>query len=161
MTTRFLPSQAFALALGGGSFAAQVPGDADYEPDPDTVDEYELLGEETESGYVFDPDAFSGAADRTAAEPPDVSTPSGAEIKEFRAGLEAHWGGNLAALLAYLQSINPAAGDNPEPREEGVAPHWAPDDDYDSFGNLIETAEEERARWRARVESKLAQMAAQ
>ena len=161
MTTRFLPSLAFALALGGGSLAAQVPGDPDYEPDQGILDEYELLGEENESDYEFEQHEFSGASGRAAADPPDVSAPSGDEIKDFRAGLEAHWGGNLPALLAYLQSIDPAAGDNPEPPAEGGAGHWAPDDDYDEYGNLIETAEEERARWRARVESKLAQMAAQ
>ena len=84
--------------------------------------------------------------------------PTGNEIDEFRAGLEAHWGGNLPALWAYLNSIDPAGGDNPEPPGEGAAPYWEPDDDYDDFGNVIETAEEERDRWRARVEQKLRQL---
>ena len=39
--------------------------------------------------------------------------------------------------------------------------HWAPVDDYDGFGNLVESAEEERQRSRRRVEHKLGQMAAQ
>lgn len=161
MTTRFLPSLAFSLALGAGSLSAQVPGDPDYEADEDTLYEFELLGEETGSDYDFEQDSFDDATSRAAADPPGVSAPSGAEIEDFRAGLEAHWEGNLPALLAYLQSIDPAAGDNPEPPEEGGADHWEPDDDFDGFGNLIETAEEERRRWRRRVENKLAQMAAQ
>lgn len=161
MTTRFLPAFAFALALGGGPLCAQAPGDPDYEPDQDTLDEYEQLGEENESDYDFEQGSFDDATSQAAADPPGVSAPSGAEIEDWRSGLEAHWGGNLPALLAYLQSIDPAAGDNPVPPEEGGAGHWAPDDDFDSFGNLIESAEEERRRWRRRVESKLAQMAAQ
>lgn len=119
--TRFLTSIAFARALAGGSLAAQVPGDPDYEPDQDTLDEYELLGEETESDYKFDPDAASGATGPAASDLPDVSAPSNAEIKEFRAGLEAHWGGDLPALLAYLQSIDSSCGNNPEPPEVGGA----------------------------------------
>ena len=85
--------------------------------------------------------------------------PSAAEVEQFRAGLEAHWGGNLPALWAYLNRIDPAGGGNPEPLGEGEAPHWEPDDDYDQFGNLIESAEEERERWCRRVEQKLAQLA--
>ena len=161
MTTRVLTTLLLALALGGLLLAAQQPGDPDYEPDEGLLEEYELLGEDADSDYEFDEGTFEGAADLTAADPPAVAPPGSAEIKEFRAGLEAHWGGNLPALLAYLQSIDPAAGDNPEPPAEGGAPHWAPDDDYDGFGNLIETAEEERRRWRRRVEQKLGQMAAQ
>ena len=53
------------------------------------------------------------------------------------------------------------AGGNPEPPGEGEAPYWEPDDDYDEFGNLIESAEEEREWWRLRVEQKLAQIAVQ
>ena len=161
MTTRMLTTLFLALALGGLPLAAQQPGDPDYEPDEDLVEEYELLGEDTDSDYEFDESGFEQAAGRTAADPPAVAPPSGAEVEEFRAGLEAHWGGNLPALLAYLQSIDPAAGGNPEPPAEGGAPHWAPDDDYDEFGNLVESAEQERARWRRRVEQKLGQMAAQ
>ena len=89
-----------------------------------------------------------------------LAPPNSAEVEEFRAGLEAHWGGNLPALWAYLNRIDPAGGDNPEPPGEGEAPHWEPDDDYDGFGNLIESAEQERERWRQRVEQKLAQLAA-
>ncbi len=161
MTTRMLTTLFLALALGGLPLVAQQAGDPDYEPGEDLVEEYELLGEGTDSDYEFDEIGFEQAADRTAVAPPAVVPPSGVEVKEFRAGLEAHWGGNLPALLAYLQSIDPAAGDNPEPPAEGGAPHWAPDDDYDGFGNLIESAEQERERWRRRVEHKLGQMAAQ
>ena len=116
------------------------------------------LGEEEGSDYELDGDAFDEAADQAGHNAPQVVAPTGSEIDEFRAGLEAHWGGNLPALWAYLDSIDPAGGDNPEPPGEGAAPYWEPDDDYDEFGNVIETAEEERERWRARVEQKLRQL---
>ena len=161
MTTRTLITSLLALALGALPLLAQQPGDPDYDPDNELFEEWELLGDSADSEYEFDEEGFDAAAGRTAAAAPEVTPPSGDEVKEFRAGLEAHWGGNLPALLAYLQSIDPAAGDNPEPPEEGGSAHWAPDDDYDENGVLIESAEEERARWRRRVEQKLAQMAAQ
>ena len=157
MTTRILLSFALGMTLGG-NLLAQEPGDPDYVPDPEAVDEYERLGEEEGSDYVLDGDAFDEAADQAGLNAPQVVPPTGGEIDEFRAGLEAHWGGNLPALLAYLNSIDPAGGDNPEPPGEGAAAHWEPDDDYDEFGILIESAEEERARWRARVEQKLWQL---
>ena len=158
MTTRFLLSVALGLALGG-NLLAQEPGDPDYEPNPDTVDEYERLGEEEGSDYELDGDAFDEAADQAGLNAQQVvPPPTGSEIDEFRAGLEAHWGGNLPALWAYLNSIDPAGGDNPAPPGEGAAPYWEPDDDYDELGNVIETAEEERERWRERVEQKLRQL---
>ena len=157
MTTRFLLSVALGLALGG-NLPAQEPGDPDYEPNPDTVDEYERLAEEEGSDYELDGDAFDEAADQAGLNAPQVVPPTGSEIDEFRAGLEAHWGGNLPALWAYLNSIDPAGGDNPEAPGEGAAPYWEPDNDYDELGNVIETAEEERERWRARVEQKLRQL---
>ena len=158
MATRTLLSLALGLALGAGVLIAQAPGDPDYEPDADTVDQYERLGEEQGSDYDLDEGAFDQAAVQAAANPPTVVPPSGAEVDEFRAGLEAHWGGNLPTLWAYLDSIDPAGRDNPEPPGEGAAPYWGPDDDYDEFGNVIETAEEEREWWRARVEQKLRQL---
>ena len=158
MTIRILLSLALGLFLGGGRIAAQAPGDPDYEPDPDVVDEYESLGEEAGSDYELDDGAFNEAADQAVANAPQVVPPTGGEIGEFHAGLEAHWGGNLPALWAYLDSIDPAGGDNPAPPGEGAAPYWEPDDDYDEFGNVIETAAEERERWRARVEQKLRQL---
>ena len=160
MTTRTFLALAFSLALGTASVAAQAPGDPDYEPNQDTVDEYERLGEEQGSEYDLDDGAFDEAADQAAARPPAVVPPSGAEVEEFRTGLEAHWGGNLPALWGYLNRIDPAGGSNPEPPGEGEAPYWEPDDDYDEFGNLIESAEEEREWWRQRVEQKLSQIAA-
>ena len=161
MTVRILPALVFGLALGVTGAAAQAPGDADYEPDPDTVEEYESLGEEAGSDYDLDNGAFDAATDQAAANALEVAPPSGAEVAEFRAGLEAHWGGNLPALWAYLNRIDPVGGGNPEPPGEGEAPYWEPDDDYDQFGNLIESAEEEREWWRQQVEQKLAQIAAQ
>ena len=157
MTTRILLSVALGLTLGG-NLPAQQPGDPDYEPDPQAVDEYERLGEEEGSDYELDGDAFDEAADQAGLNAPQVVPPTGSEIDEFRAGLEAHWGGNLPALLAYLGSIDPGGGDNPAPPGEGAAPYWEPDDDYDEFGNVIETAAEEREQWRARVEQKLRQL---
>ena len=161
MTARILLSLALALALGGGRIAAQAPGDPDYEADPDTVEEYANLGEEHGSDYGLDEGTFDEAAGQAAANAPEVTPPSAAEVKQFRAGLEAHWGGNLPALWAYLNRIDPAGGSNPEPPGDGEAPYWEPDDDYDQFNNLIESAEEERERWRQRVEQKLAEFAAQ
>ena len=157
MTTRILLSVALGLMLGG-NLLAQEPADPDYVPDPDAVDEYERLGEEEGSDYELDGDAFDEAADEAGRNAPQVVPPTGGEIDEFRAGLEAHWGGNLPALWAYLDSIDPASGDNSEPPGEGAAPYWEPDDDYDELGNVIETAAEERDRWRARVEQKLRQL---
>ena len=123
MTIRILLSLALGLFLGGGRIAAQAPGDPDYEPDPDVVDEYESLGEEAGSDYELDDGAFNEAADQAVANAPQVVPPTGGEIGEFRAGLEAHWGGNLPALWAYLDSIDPAGGDNPEPpRRRGRGP---------------------------------------
>ena len=159
MTPRIVLFLALGLALGAGRIAAQAPGDPDYEADPDTVAEYESLGEETGSDYDLDEDTFDEAAGRAAADAPEVVAPSAAEVEEFREGLEAHWGGNLPALWAYLNRIDPTGGGNPEPPGEGEAPYWEPDDDYDEFGHLIESAEEERERWRLRVERKLAQLA--
>ncbi len=118
MTTRVLLSVALGLALGG-NLLAQEPGDPDYVPDPEAVDEYERLGEEEGSDYELDGDAFDEAADQAGLNAPQVVPPTGSEIDEFRAGLEAHWGGNLPALWAYLDSIDPAGGDNPEPPGEG------------------------------------------
>ena len=160
MPTCMLRSLALGLALGAAGAVAQAPGDTDYEPDHHTVDEYERLGEEEGSDYDLDDGAFDEAADQAAANPPSVVPPSGAEVEAFRAGLEAHWGGNLPALWAYLNRIDPAGGGNPEPPGAGEAPYWEPDDDYDEFGNLIESAEDEREWWRQRVEQKLAQIAA-
>jgi len=160
MTSRILLSLALSLALDVGRVAAQAPGDPDYEADPDTVEEYESLGEEHGSDYDLDEDTFEAAADQAAADAPEVNQPSAAEVEQFRAGLEAHWGGNLPALWAFLNRIDPAGGSNPEPPGDGEAPYWEPDDDYDQFGNLIESAEQERERWRQRVEQKLAQLAA-
>ena len=155
MTTRIFLALAVSLALGTASAAAQAPGDPDYEPNQDTVDEYERLGEEQGSEYDLDDGAFDEAADQAAA----VVPPSATEVEEFQAGLEAHWGGNLPALWGYLNRIDPAGGSNPEPPGEGEAPYWEPDDDYNEFGNLVESAEEEREWWRQRVEQKLAQIA--
>ena len=157
MTMRILLSVALGLTLGG-NLPAQEPGDPDYVPDPQVVDEYERLGEEQDSDYALNGGAYDEAADQAATNAPAVAPPSSAEVEEFRAGLEAHWGGNLPALWAYLNSIDPAGGDNPEPPDEGAAPYWEPDDDYDELGNVIETAAEERDRWRARVEQKLRQL---
>ena len=159
MTVRVLLFLALGLALGGAPVAAQAPGDPDYEADPDTVEEYETLGEEHGSDYELDEDGFDEAADQAAANAPEATPPSVAEVEQFRAGLEAYWGGNLPALWAYLNRIDPHGGSNPEPPGEDEAPYWEPDDDYDQFGNLIESAEEEREWWRQRVEQKLAQIA--
>jgi len=93
MTTRMLTTLFLAAALGGLPLAAQQPGDPDYEPGEDVLEEYELLGKDTDSDYEFDESEFEQAADRTAADPPAVAPPSGAEVNEFRAGLEAHWAG--------------------------------------------------------------------
>ena len=105
------------------------------------------------------PLAIAEVSHAAAADAPGVAPPSAAEVGQFRAGLEAHWGGNLPALWAYLNRIDPAGGANPEAPGDGEAPYWEPDDDYDQFGNLIESAEQERERWRQRVEQKLAQLA--
>lgn len=158
MTTRMLPSLALGLALGTLPLLAQDPGDPDYEPDQDLVEQYEGLGGDG-SDYEYDEDSFETAAEQVAADPPAVDPPSGGEIDEFRAGLEQHWNGNLPALLAYLNRLDPGSGDNPEPPEEGTPSGWHPSDDYDQFGNVIETAEEKRERWRRRVEQKLRQLA--
>ena len=80
-------------------------------------------------------------------------------MEEFREALERHWNGSLPALLAYLNRLDPPGGDNPAPPGEGMESQWYPDDDYDQFGILLETAEEERERWRQRVEQKLQQIA--
>lgn len=69
--------------------------------------------------------------------------------------------GNLPALLAYLSRMHPLGSDNPEPPEEGTEAHRYPDANYEQFGNLPETAEGERERWRQRVEWKLRQIAGQ
>ena len=61
------------------------------------------------------------------------------------------------AGLNVPQVVPPTRG-NPEPPGEGAAPNWEPDDDYDEIRNVIETAEEEREWWRARVEQKLRQL---
>ncbi len=106
----------------GGNLLAQEPGDPDYEPNPDTVDEYERLGEEEGSDYELDGDAFDEAADQAGLDAPQVVPPTGSEIDDFRARLEAHWGGNLPALWAYLDSIDPAGGGQPRaPRRRGGA----------------------------------------
>ena len=121
MTTRILLSVALGLMLGG-NLLAQEPGDPDYVPDPDAVDEYERLGEEEGSDYELDGDAFDEAADEAGRNAPQVVPPTGGEIDEFRAGLEAHWGGNLPALWAYLDSIDPARrGQFRAPRRRGGA----------------------------------------
>ena len=67
MTTRFLLSVALGLTLGG-NLLAQEPGDPDCEPNPDTVDEYERLGEEERSDYELDGEAFDEAADQAGAQ---------------------------------------------------------------------------------------------
>lgn len=159
MMARILVSLALGLLPAGDRLAAQAPGNQGYEANPDTVEEYERLGEETGSNYELDEGFFDEAADQAAVNAPEVTPPSADEVEQFRAGLEAHWGGNLPALWAYLNRINPAGGRNPEPPADGEVPHWEPDDDYDGFGNLIESAEEERERWRQRVERKLGQLA--
>ena len=159
MTKRILLSLALGLAAGALPLLAQQPGDPDYEYDEDLVEGFEGLGQDG-SDYEYDEDSFEAAADQTAADPPAVAPPSGDEIDEFRAGLEQHWGGNLPALLAYLNRLDPGSGDNPEPPEEGSPSGWHPSTDYDEFGNVIETAEEKRERWRQRVEQKLRQLAA-
>ncbi|MCY4593982.1 MAG: hypothetical protein OXC19_04200 [Bryobacterales bacterium] len=107
---------------------------------------YENLGEEHGSDYDLDEGAFDEAADRAVANATEAIPPSAAEVEQFRAGLEAHWSGNLPALWAHLNRIDPAGGGNPAPPREDEAPHWEPDDDYDRFGNLIESAQEERER---------------
>ena len=145
-----LPSRA-----GRGRKLAQAAGDQDYEPDPDTVAEYENLGEEHGSDYDLDEGAFVEAADRARADPLEVVPPSAAEVEQFRAGLEAHWRGSLPALWICLDSIDPAGAGNPRQPGEGEEP----DDDYNQFGNLAESAEQERQHWRGRVEEKLAQFA--
>ena len=129
MTVRILLSLAFGLALAGGRLAAQVPGDPDYDADPDTVEGYNRLGEEHGSDYELDEGTFDEAVDQAAANAPEVVPPSAVEVEQFRTGLEAHWGGKLPALWACLNRINPAGGGNPEPPGEGEAPHWEPDDD--------------------------------
>ena len=111
------------------------------------------------SDYGLDEGRFDEAADQAAANAPEVAQASASEAEQFRAGLEAHWGGNLPALWAYLNRIDPAGGSKPGPPGEGEAPHWEPDDDYDGFGNLIESAEQERERLRHRAEQELAQLA--
>lgn len=50
------------------------------------------------------------------------------------------------------------AGANPVLPGEGEVSRWEPDEDYDGFGNLIKSAEEERERWRQRVNQKLAEL---
>ena len=69
MTTRILLSFALGMTLGG-NLLAQEPGDPDYEPNPDTVDEYERLGEEEGSDYDLDGDAFDEAADQAGSNAP-------------------------------------------------------------------------------------------
>ena len=160
MTHRKLITPALALLLGALPLAAQVPGDPDYEPGDELFEQYELLGDGSDGDVDVDQDAFDQAQGQTVQAQPALAAPSGDEVKEFRAGLEAHWNGNLPALHAYLASLDPAAGDNPEPPEEGGAAGWNPTTDYDGLGNVIETADEKRRRWRRRVEQKLAQLAA-
>ena len=121
MTVRILLSLALGLALGDGRIATQAPGDPDYEPDQDTVDEYERLGEQNGSDYDLDESTFDEVSGRAVGNAPEVVLPSAAEVEQFRAGLEAHWGGNLPAVWAYLNRIDPAGGGNPEPPGEGEA----------------------------------------
>ena len=87
MKPRTLLALALGLALGAASAAAQASGDPDYEPDRDTVVEYERLGEEASSDYALDDGAFYEVAGRSAAKPPSVVPPSGAEVEKFRTGL--------------------------------------------------------------------------
>ena len=159
MTTPPLAYLSLALALGTPLLQAQQPGDPDYEPDPETAQEYESLGEEHGSDHELEEGTFDEAANQAAANAPEVTSPGAAGVERFRAGLKAHWGGNLPALWAYLNRIGPAGEGNPEPPSEGAVPLWEPNDDYDRFGNLIESAEEKRERWRRRVERKLARLA--
>ena len=49
-------------------------------------------------------------------------------------------------------------GANPDPCREGEAPNWEPDEDYDGFGNLIESGEEERKGWRQQAERNVSQL---
>lgn len=158
MPTRSVPTLALALALGATFLLAQQPGDPDYDPDPDVLQWFEELGEGG-SDYDVDDEAFEEAQVRAAGDPPDPDPPSDDEVKQFRGALESHWGGNLPALLAYLNSLDPGVADNPDPPEEGTAGGWHPSADYDRFGQVIETAEEKRRRWRRRVERRLEELA--
>ena len=63
MPIRILLAVACGLALGAVEAAAQAPGDPDYEPDPETVDEYESLGEKAGSDYDLDERTFDAAVD--------------------------------------------------------------------------------------------------
>ncbi len=155
---RSIPSLVLGLALGVPFLLAQQPGDLDYEPDEELVEKYEGLGEGG-SDYELDDGSFESAQNRVAGNQPVVLPPSPAQMREFRSGLERHWNGNLPALLAYLNRLDPAAGDNPEPPEQGAIAGWHPSADYDQFGNVIETAKEKRRRWRRRVEHRLRQLA--
>ena len=119
MAARILLSLALGLALGAGGAAAQAPGDLDYEPDGETVDEYERLGAEQVLDYDLDEDTFDEAADQAAIDLPAMVPPSGAEVAEFRAGLEDPWGGNLPVLWAYLNRIDPAGGSQPRAARGG------------------------------------------
>ena len=156
MTTRTLLS--LALFVGALPVLAQEPGDPDYEPDDDLVEQYEQFGGGG-SDYELDGGTFKDAQNQAAADPPSVVPPSADDVEEFRGALEQHWNGNLPALLAYLNRLDPLGGDNPEPPDEGSASGWHPTTDYDGFGNVIETAAEKRERWRRRVERKLEQIA--
>ena len=108
MKTRILLALTFGLALGAASAAAQASGDPDDEPDQDPVDEHERLGEEAGSDYDLDDGAFDEAADQAAASPPAVVPPSGAEVEEFRAGLDSSAGPGYPRGLRpgdYIRSL--------------------------------------------------------
>ena len=106
MTTRILLTVVLGLALGAVEITAQAPGDPDYEPDSDTVAEYERLGEEEGSDYELDGDAFDEAADQAGRNAPPVVPPTGSEIDEFRAGLEARAGGAEAAAPGWTPAAD-------------------------------------------------------
>ena len=51
-----------------------------------------------------------------------VIPPNSAEVDELRSGLEQHWNGNLPALLAYRDSLDPLAWNNRNLRTRGARP---------------------------------------
>ncbi len=163
MATRaFLLPCALLLALARGPAAGQepVPGDPDYVPDEQAVEEAIAAAGDGDAAEL-DPSAWEAALAEAAGSLPDPAPPAAAEVREFRQGLEAHWRGNLPQLLGYLNGLDPLSAENPDPPETDSVSVWTPQPTRDELGRVVKTREQKRNEWRRRVEDRIEELAAQ